>query len=422
MSTLFSSPECPNPGYVKCRIQGNTLLDIFSWKSLTRFYLPRDITYHHTWNMYNQFPDLTEIHAHPDSDVYESFDGALYDKRCHKLLYIPRGKTSLHIPAQAAQIGHQALCAPISEVTLDPCNPHFRLVEGCLFDAGMTTLHFVPDSQDTLFIPATLEHIDDGVFRRSFLNIRVEEGNRVFSLSGGGLCRGSQLVTLPLPAESLHIPAHVTDLPDLFRFPCLQQVTVDPEHPHYVARDNVLYDLVFPQILFIPRDLKHLVLPEELSDLLPYSEANYVFLRSVTVPVTTRFSAASFTAFPSDCRIFVRMEDGSTLELPRDTAAMACCIQTLRRGDPEIKAGSELFHLDLFLSGSFISNTLPRVVKVSSMQILQAVTEANDLARMKAVMDNGQLLTRKNVPRLAALADSLGYDEMAALLRSALQE
>ena len=422
MFDLFDTMEYQNPGYIKCRIQDNTLLDIFSWKPLSRFAIPRQVTYHHTWKMYDQFPDLNELHAHPDSEVYRTFDGALYHKRSLTLLYIPRGKTSLHIPAWAAGIGHQALCAPISEIKLDPYNPHFRLVDGCLYNAGMTSLYFVPGSRDELYIPASLEYIDESVFHRSFLNIRVDEGNRVFSLSGGALCERNRLLTLPLMAESLHIGARITQLPDLSRFPFLRHVTVDQDHPDYAAWDNVLYDLTFPQILFIPRDLGHLILPDELTDLLPCSTATYIFLRSVTVPVNTRFSAASFSCFPMHCRIFVRLEDGSKLELPHDTAARACCIQTLHRGNPEIKAGSELFHLDLFLNGSFISNLLHRVVKVSSMQILKAVVEANDLGRMQAVIENGQLLTHKNVPKLAALAESLGHAEMAGLLRSALPE
>jgi hypothetical protein len=372
--------------------------------------------------MYDQFPDLTVIQAQLDSEVYETFDGALYDKRSHELLYIPKGKTSLHIPAQAAHIGYQALHAPISQITLDPYNPHFRLIDGCLYDAAVKTLYFVPSENEELYIPATLEHIDEGVFRHFFSKIRVEEGNRVFSLQGGALCRDSRLITLPLMEESLHIGAQIEQLPDLFRFPCLRHITVERDHPSYVVRDNVLYDILFPQILFLPRELKHLVVPEELTDLLPHKEASFEHLQSVTVPVTTRFSAASFHCFPAQCRIYVRLENGQSMELPRDTTALACCIKTLRRGEVEIKAGTELFHLDLFMSDGFISNLLHRVVKVSSYQILKAVVEKNDLPRLRAVLSDGRLPTSKNIPKLAHYADSLGHGEMAALLRSVHQE
>lgn len=409
--------------FIRCDIHGNAMHGVYAESSPMEFHIPEEVTSHLNWSIYDAFDTLQAMYAHPDSEAYECFDGAVYSKKTQTLLYIPLGKTTLHIPGHIRYIAQQVLARRnLETITVDADNPHLRVVDGMLYDAEMKTLYFVPPCCEVLSIVETVTHIDRAVLLRSYASIEVAEGNTAFWASGDWLMKGRSVVSCRTDNGRLHIPAEVrphflTDAENEWRLWNLREVTVSEDHPDCCGIDGIVYTKDRTMLLYLPAYVQQAVFPNELKSLEGVHFDKCPALRMISVHVDTQFTAHDLEKLHEDCRIEVRLDDETAVSLPRiDSYEMAACIRFLKSGEAEVKPGTEQFFADCFLRNRNPSAAFAHVMHLSAWQIMKCIVEQNDLARMQALLNDGRLLTKKNRKRARALAEERGLAEMQALL------
>ncbi len=405
-----------------CDIYNNVLYRIVSTEPLVEFHIPQQVTKHQTWNMYNDKKELQALYAHPESEAYETFDGALYDKKRHGLLYVPLGKTSLHIPKYVQHIGYHTLNHyNLKTITLDSENPNFCLVDGYLYNNEMTKLYFVPCDQKTLYIQPSLAYIDSSVFLRKFDDIVIHPSNPFFKTVDGILFYENEIVYICPNARNVHLPAYIScsSLRKLNNAPNLTSVTISEKHPKLIEINNVIYSKDCTEIVYFPKYVQEVTLPDQLTSLKNENFNQNIDLRMISVSVNTSFSARSFAGLHENCRIFVRLNNPTSIELPRTSPMiLANCIQFLKGADAEIKAGTEIFYLNYYLLGLNHTPKFLRTIHVSSWQMIKHVITNNCISHMKEMLSDGHLITRKNINKSQNLALECGSLEIYELLSS----
>ncbi len=395
----------------------NTLFDIYAKEELTTFCIPSHITYHHTWRMYDKY-SLKELKVHPANPAYEVFDGALYSKGLKTLLYIPRGKTTLCIPAATETIGFQAFANFCPEtVTVQPENRAFWIEDGMLLGDDGKTLYLVTRDVRTLTVPASVSRIAASVRSVSFRDVKVAPGNRTFRAENGVLIGEGRLDLICSHVTQLEIPkdVHAVTWPDLYR---LSQVTLAPDHPDFSAHNGAIYTKDGSQLLLVPTGITELTLSPQLQ-VLPKGFVWPAGLQRLTVHRETEFTGEALNQLPPECEIYVVLKSWNWALLPRDSAALGCCLQYLKTGDVQIKAGSEVFYTDVLLSGIDTDESFARNLQAASWQILQALVRQSDHLRIAMLLASGKLITSNNIGKLTDLARELSDGMVTALLENA---
>lgn len=413
--------------FVAYEIYGETLYDVYGLEgnSLIEFHIPKQINYHHTWKMYDCHDMLQMLYADPENKTYGTFNGVLYNKRTQTLLYVPRGKTSLHIPKHIKHIGFEALNSyKLKTISIDSDNPNFQLVDGNLYNNTMEILYFTP-SNPKLFIASTVNHIHSSVLFQIFLDITVSVDNPIFKAVNGVLYEKNRVIYMCPNVRSvyLHSDADIPSFCKLDNIANLSEIKINENHPYFRAIDNVIYKKDCTELIYVSSHIQKIHLPNQLTFLKRAQFEKCMYLKEIYVHQNTRFNARSFEKLNDDCRIFVHMDEERTIELPRiSISALAKCIQFLKGFGAEVKPETELFYLDYYLSGWDVSPNFSRVIQVSSWQIIKRVIEENHLSRMNKILSDGSLITRKNINKALKFAMQCENTDIYVLLSSYKQK
>lgn len=398
-----------------------TLFDIVALEPLVEFHIPQEVVFHHTWKMYNHHDTLQALYAHPQSETYETFDGALYHKKTQTLLYVPRGKTSLHIPKHIKAIGYEALICPgLKSISVDPENPYFRVVDGNLYSHTMEELYYAAPNDTKLMISSMIKRIDSSVFFRSFSDVIVSNDNPCFKGIDGVLYRENDIVYICDGVQSIYLDADVNiwSLCRVRNVDNLSKIEISENHPRFQAIDNIIYNKDCTEVIYIPKKTQRLFLPDQLVTLKNVQFEKYNELKEISIHKNTYFTAHSFKQLNHECLISIRIDEHKTIELPQiPVSILAKCIQFLRGAGAEIKSGTELFYLDCYFFGLNHSPEFYRVLQVSSWQIIQRVILENDLSRMEKMLMDERLITKKNIKRALNFAIQCGNITMCELLK-----
>lgn len=407
--------------FYRCYIYGNVMFDLISMEPLKEFHIPWHVTYHHTWRMYDFQTELLMLHAHPESEAYETFDGALYHKKRQTLLYVPKGKETLHIPKHVKEIGYEALKSDrLKTVSIDPDNPFFKLVDGYLYSSSMHVLYFVPPGCSQLFISSTVRYIDDTVFSHRFESVIVSSDNPVYKEMDGVLFRDKDIkyICPNIHSINLHSDANVLSLCGLENANQLREIEISADHPLFRSIDNVVYSKDCTKLVYIPAGIDTIYFSEQLLTLKKGWFEKCANLKEIYIHRSTRFNASCFTTL-NKCRIFVYVDAHRSIELPHTSAlSLSKCIGFLNGAGAEVKMGTELFYLDCYLSGINRSPEFCHVIQVSSWQIIKRVIEENHILYMKEMISGGYLITRKNINKALDIAMKCGNMEIYELLLS----
>ncbi len=176
---------------------------------------------------------LTEIDLGSSAGEYATYDGAVYNKFLTKLVFCPRGKTSINIPetVNSQFINELKGCYKLEAVDLDGVNRYYRSVDGLVCSIDKTKLVFCPRGVKSMTIPESVTTIGDDAFynceKLEELNLPkgiTEIGSRAFS----GCCElkkavlpstlktmGSSAFSNCTSLESISIPRSLEEIPEL---------------------------------------------------------------------------------------------------------------------------------------------------------------------------------------------------------------
>ena len=192
--------------------------------------------------------------------------------------------------------------------------------------------------------------------------------------------------------------------------------------------DGALFDQMKKELIFISPLLYSLTVPDgfELGTGSLYSAEN---LEEISVPygitVTKKaygiFNGCSFESFNQKAlrremkAITIRKSDGRTCTF---SGELRKCLQIIEKGKAEVKPGTEILFLELYLAGFIEDQAQIQNFLLSAFQIIAYLIDQNDTARLQRVIDDARLITAKNISRLKKHAEENGKTEALALLNS----
>ncbi len=185
------------------------------------------------------------INVSPDNPHYRSIDGILYDKNVTKIIHIPQGK----------QLVNYSI--PETVISIDE-----RTFSGCLYLQHVIIPNSVKVIGDRAFeVCESLQEID---IPRSVVSI----GERAFAG-----CKSLQRVFIPESVisigESVFGRCEFQILMNIGGCTALESIDVDPQNPHYTSIDGVLYNKAVSQLIKFP-EAKHVedfVLPDSVTSI-----------------------------------------------------------------------------------------------------------------------------------------------------------
>ena len=348
-------------------IHGHILYGIYCTRGaadkLTKFYVPREVTYHHKPSLY-WFPNLEEIIADPESPVYETHDGCLYNKR-GELLYIPHGKKSLRFYEgitgfdPAVFNGHTNLRDIVTSES-----DRYVYTNGCLFGSTFRWLYFVSSEVRELVIPESVEHISDCVFENAYEKITVADGNRCFSMKDG----------------------------------VFSGLTWDKKH----------------KVLYVSPDVEEMYLPDGFAiDLRCMRHCHS--LKRISFPYESLDELLSLN-LKGRIEYTVRFENGDEVTFDPHPISLRKYLTVFLEEKVDVRKGTEQIYLDLYFKGKITSPEQKHNFKLSVIQILCHLIDENDTERMTKVLEDNRLVTRRNLRRLIRYAQAAGRDEIKELL------
>lgn len=403
--------------------------------TITSIHVPLQVTMHKNWDCYHWFPNLLEIIAHPESSKYITYDGALYSKR-GTLLYVPRGKKTIRLAPFLNDIDYRAFWnhENLEEIFVDSANDLFCMQHGCLSSKNGRSVYFVANQERTLYISATTVYISEDVFSQNLCSIIIEKGNPYFEVVNGMLIRDGQIL-YNLNSDNICIPRSVTKITTetaskLFGSSEKRTVTAI-EHPVFQVENNALFNKMTKEMLFLSPWANSLIVPYgySLGVSSLYCADN---LEEISVPIDIVISKNVFRDINNISgknynrkimnrtlkSITVRWPDGKSCTFPGEIIKS---IHTIQKKTVEVKSGTEILYLELFLAGKITSPEQKRNFSVSIFQILTYLIDNNDLERFRRVLDYGGLVTSKNYSRLRKYAQDLERREIVRLLDEAIE-
>ena len=115
--------------------------------------------------------------------------------------------------------------------------------------------------------------------------------------------------------------------------------------------------------------------------------------------------------------ITVRWRDGTSCSFP---GKLIRSIRLIQQETVEVKSGTELLYLELYLAGKIIRPEQVGNFLKSAFQIISYLIEQNDLNRFRRVLEYGGLVTDKNYSRLRKYARELGRNDIVDLINGAM--
>lgn len=394
--------------------------------AVTCIFLPQEVKYHRNQNMYRQFPNLQEILAHPESKQYRSYDGALYNKM-GSLVLVPTGKETLHLAPFTCDIQYRALdgLERLREITVDREHPFFMIKNGCLMSRDEIYVHFVADPKRMLYLGKNTTVISKSVLGQPLSGVVIEEGNPYFFYGKNMLCRGGKILRL-FQWDTVCIPNCITQITPEEAYNLLartESICVEEGNPVFWADGNCLFDRQTKEVIFVGKNAEKLTMPEGYQ----FSKGCLSAadrLREISVPcdLSVRKEAFSFTQLEAKRRAAKAYT--VTVRLPEENAftvrgELRQVLRAVNGADVEVRAGTELVYLELFLSGKLQTSLQLRSIAVSALSILRELIRREDAARLHRVLEDGRLVTEKNIARLLRYAGETQNAEIVAMLLNA---
>ena len=330
----------------------------------TAFHVPKDVTHHSSAGLY-WFPNLQEIIADPESPVYETHDGCLYTKR-GEILYIPHGKTRLHMDACAKDFDPRVFSDHLNLTEIDTRdNDRYIYKDGCLYSKEMTSLYFVSSQVRELVIPASVDRISNCVFDHVYDKIQVAGGNSHFSM-----------------------------------------------------RDGILLEALSDErqkVLYVAPGVETICLPNRFTAD-PLCMRHCRSVTTVSFPYDSKDELAPFLNPKKRIAYTIRFEDGVSVAFEPYPLSVKQYLTVLSGSNVDVRKGTEQIYLDIYFMGKILTPAQKHNFRLSVMQILKYLIDTNDTKRMLKVLKDGRLVTKRNWRRLVCYADAVGEKEMQELL------
>ena len=400
---------------------------------ITSIHVPLSVTSHRSWDFY-WYPNLLEIVAHPDSPSYITYDGALYS-RTGTLLYVPKGKKTIKLAPFLKHIDYRAFWNhnTLKEVSIDSANDSFDICHGCLVSKDNKNVYFVANQEQTLYISATTQYISQDVFTQYLKNIVIEAENPYFELIDGMLIHNGHILYL-LKRDNISIPASVTMISVetasiLYGYDGQRKVTAI-NHPIFKTEEGALYNKETKELVYLSPHSASLYLPDDYTiGRSSLFRAN--MLQEISVPQDLQISKDVFESFKDNYHpyisqktldrkfrsITIRWPDGAVCSFPGE---LVKSIRIVQKATVEVKPGTEIIYLEMYLAGKIIIPEQKRNFFMSLFQIITFLIDQNDLDRLRRVLEFGGLVTNKNYPRLLKYAQDLGRSKIVDLMNGAV--
>lgn len=265
----------------------------------------------------------------------------------------------------------------------------------------------------------------------------VEEGNPYFELVDGMLIHNGQICYIVaqevLKRDVVRIPASVTTI-SMDTISKLygsegQRNVVATDHPVFKAADGALYRKETNALVFLSPGVRSFELPDGYT----LGRGSLFFaddLQEISVPQDLQISTNVFEpaepdgVSPTDRRIAdravksitVRWPDGTSCSFPGEFVKS---IRTVQKETVEVKPGTEILYLELYLAGKITAPKEKGNFLKSAFQILTILIDQNDPDRFRRVLECGGLVTSNNRTRLLKHAQELGRKEIVDLIKGA---
>ncbi len=398
---------------------------IFSWidpEKIYHIHLPQCVSYHKGNLIYHPFTNLLSIDAHPNSPYYQSFDGALYRKD-GTLVFVPMGKRSLHLAPYAKSIHYQTLWLheKLTEIIVDEDHPFFAMRHGCLTTKDGGKVFFVANPEKKLWITKNTTEISEDVICQDPRSVEIEPGNETFFLENGVLYKKDGKIVYQFNQEQVVIPTGVTKIDTWAarrHLSKVKSITTAEDHPVFRAEDNTLLNTRGKRVVYVSPRAENVFVPDGYDfDWICLSDANA--LKEISVPETMRRVKEAFGSLRqlrAPLIVTVRWTEGGTFTTQ---GPLYDIMKTIQSGTVEVKRGSEIPCLEMFLAGKITKAVERRAFLFSAFQIICRLIDQNDIARLERVIADHRLITRKNVRRLIRYAQEVKNDAAADLLLAA---
>jgi uncharacterized protein YgiM (DUF1202 family) len=200
--------------------------------------------------------------------------GAEVLSHCPKLEHI-------HIPAALASIGSGALSTMGStRITLSEGNTAFRMADGALYDADMSTLILVQGAYEgELRLPESVRKISVGAMGSALRMTSLILPEGITELTYGHIGRCYKLERLRLPASLTYIEHYLLE-----NLISLDWVEADAAHPMYYSIDGMLFTRDEHKLVFAPYLRESIDVPQGTLALAPGVFAGRRNLASVSLP------------------------------------------------------------------------------------------------------------------------------------------
>ena len=182
---------------------------------LTSITLPRSLDEFESEDLYDWESDgidetsgpykLTSIKFAAGNEEYSSANGLLLSKDGTEIYCVPRGLTSVTIPASVTEIDAEDFeyCAKIKSFSVDKANKHFSAVNGMLCSKDGAELVCVPPAlkaNTSIVIPSGVKKIGDYAFQGfdRLTSVVIPEGVTEIGVSAFSGCTALKKIVLPL--------------------------------------------------------------------------------------------------------------------------------------------------------------------------------------------------------------------------------
>lgn len=383
--------------------------------AITRIELPLEATYHLGNDLYDNFPNLLEIAADPQSTAYYTFDGALYSKR-GSLVAVPLGKHSLILSTKLNHIYPHVFFRhrKLLNIYLEAPSEDYRIFCGCLIDRRTEQICFAANPERRLCIFEETSGVSPDVFTLDLSSCIIHPGNPNFKLEGGILTENGKVRYL-FGRPSSFIPLSVTEI-SFYQLHKLFQggrfVRAAIGHPVYLMEYGSLLNTVRREIVYIGSTVKSCTLPDDYC-FAPDCFEDAHDLEEISVPASLRIpDRAPSRSF----RITLRLPNGGKLCAEGDLKSV---LSIFKSREAEVKPGTETIYLDLLLSGWRPDRSQYRNVTVSVFQMLIRVIDDHDLNRLRRVILDGRFITKRNYRRIVRHALRSNHFDMVEMLHEA---
>ena len=199
--------------------------------------------------------------------------------------------TSVTLPNSLVKMGLDIFsdCYNLLAINVDEANPMFSSKHGLLLDKGGSTLLVVPRGVSSVMLPASVTDFEYDVFNpcQKLASIQVEEGNSAYSSKDGLLFNkaGTMLIAVPYEVTSVTLSAAVKEVSgDAFvGREKITAIQVEKENPTYSSMGGLLFNKNRSELIAVPEGVTTVTLPKGVKEIRYNQFADCNALTSVTL-------------------------------------------------------------------------------------------------------------------------------------------